>query len=164
MFLQIRRFIKSYKKFAVPAKRLNDVAADAELTEKPMSELTFLAEQLRVRCENCLAESENTATKDIKTEEDENKGPGRKRRKGPTFKLGGVMVNAKSFSAAVTELEPLDHAIPSDPEQRANWQLDVKCVFPNSIFYSIVINLIVYKQYKHSTIFDGYNQCMMIRH
>ncbi|XP_015190344.1 PREDICTED: chromodomain-helicase-DNA-binding protein 1 isoform X4 [Polistes dominula] len=121
---EIRKFVKSYKKFTAPLKRLDDIAADAELQEKPMSELRYLGEQLQSRCEACLSEFESTA-KENKGEE-EGKGPGRKRGRGPTFKMGGVMVNAKSFSAAVKELEPLDQALPSDAEQRANWHLDIK--------------------------------------
>lgn len=121
---QIRRFVKSYKKFPAPLKRLDDIAADAELQEKPMSELRFLGEQLKSRCEACLSEFESTA-KENKGEE-EGKGPGRKRGRGPTFKIGGVMVNAKSFSAAVKELEPLEQALPSDSEQRSNWHIDIK--------------------------------------
>lgn len=104
---------------------MDDIAADAELNEKPMSELAYLAEQLRIRCEASLAESETCASKENKVEDDD-KGAARKRKRGPVFKLGGVMVNAKSFHAAVTELEPLDQAIPVDLEQRANWQLDIK--------------------------------------
>ncbi|XP_076641025.1 chromodomain-helicase-DNA-binding protein 1 isoform X4 [Halictus rubicundus] len=121
---EIRRFVKSYKKFPAPLKRLDDIAADAELQEKPMSELRFLGDQLRSRCEACLSEFESTA-KENKGEE-EGKGPGRKRGRGPTFKIGGVMVNAKSFSAAVKELEPLDQALPTDSEQRSNWHIDTK--------------------------------------
>lgn len=105
-------------------KRLDDIAADAELQEKPMSELRFLGDQLKSRCEACLSEFESTA-KENKGEE-EGKGPGRKRGRGPTFKIGGVMVNAKSFSAAVKELEPLEQALPSDSEQRSNWHIDIK--------------------------------------
>ncbi|XP_029664052.1 chromodomain-helicase-DNA-binding protein 1 isoform X2 [Formica exsecta] len=123
--VEIRRFVKSYKKFPAPLKRLDDIATDADLQEKPMSELRFLGEQLKSRCDMCLIEFENTA-KENKTGEEEGKGPGRKRGRGPTFKIGGVMVNAKSFSAAVKELEPLEQALPSDPEQRANWHLDIK--------------------------------------
>ncbi|TGZ51023.1 Chromodomain-helicase-DNA-binding protein 1 [Temnothorax longispinosus] len=123
--VEIRRFIKSYKKFPAPLKRLDDIATDADLQEKPMSELRFLGEQLMSRCDACLAEFENTA-KENKGSEEDSKGKGRKRRRGPTFKMGGVMVNAKSFSAAVKELEPLEQALPSDPEQRANWHLDIK--------------------------------------
>ncbi|KAG7198230.1 hypothetical protein KM043_005637 [Ampulex compressa] len=122
---EIRRFVKSYKKFPAPLKRLDDIAADAELQEKPMSELRYLGEQLKSRCEACLVEFEHTA-KENKGGEEEGKGPGRKRGRGPTFKIGGVMVNAKSFSAAVKELEPLDQALPSDSEQRANWHIDIK--------------------------------------
>jgi chromodomain-helicase-DNA-binding protein 1 len=91
-----------------------------------MSELRFLVEQLKSRCDACLVEFENIAKENNKTTEKEGKGPGRKRGRGPTFKIGGVMVNAKSFSAAVKELEPLDQALPSDPEQRTNWHLDIK--------------------------------------
>ncbi|XP_061927024.1 chromodomain-helicase-DNA-binding protein 1 isoform X1 [Apis cerana] len=121
---EIRRFVKSYKKFPAPLKRLDDIAADAELQEKPMSELRFLGDQLKTRCDACLSEFESTA-KENKGEE-EGKGPGRKRGRGPTFKIGGVMVNAKSFSAAVKELEPLEQALPSDSEQRSNWHIDIK--------------------------------------
>ncbi|XP_046601523.1 chromodomain-helicase-DNA-binding protein 1 isoform X1 [Neodiprion lecontei] len=122
---EIRRFVKSYKKFGAPLKRLDDIAADAELQEKPMSELRYLGEQLRIRCEACLAEFE-TIAKENKGTEEEGRGPGRKRGRGPTFKVGGVMVNAKSLSAAEKELEPLDAALPADSEQRANWHLDIK--------------------------------------
>ncbi|XP_076676653.1 chromodomain-helicase-DNA-binding protein 1 isoform X2 [Andrena cerasifolii] len=121
---EIRRFVKSYKKFPAPLKRLDDIAADAELQEKPMSELRFLGDLLRSRCEACLSEFESTA-KENKGDE-EGKGPGRKRGRGPTFKIGGVMVNAKSFSTAVKELEPLEQALPTESEQRANWHLDIK--------------------------------------
>lgn len=98
-----------------------------------MSELRFLGDQLKTRCDTCLSEFESTA-KENKGEE-EGKGPGRKRGRGPTFKIGGVMVNAKSFSAAVKELEPLEQALPSDSEQRSNWHIDIKYVY----FYQIFI-------------------------
>lgn len=92
-----------------------------------MSELKYLAEQLQLRCDACISEFESTTTKENKSSAGDDDGKGRRKRgRGPTFKLGGVMVNAKSLSAAVKELEPLDQAIPSDPEQRANWHLDVK--------------------------------------
>ena len=126
--VEIRRFVKSYKKFPAPLKRLDDIAADAELQEKPVPELKYLAEQLRSRCEICLVEYENSAPTKENKGEDEGKGPGRKRGRGPTFKLGGVMVNAKSLSAAVKELEPLDQALPADSESRANWHFDMKYV------------------------------------
>lgn len=90
-----------------------------------MSELRFLDEQLKSRCEACLVEFENTS-KENKGGEEEGKGPGRNRGRGPSFKMGGVMVNAESFSAAVKELEPLDQAIPIDSDQPVNWCIEFK--------------------------------------
>ncbi|CAB0038921.1 unnamed protein product [Trichogramma brassicae] len=124
---EIRRFIKSFKRFAAPMKRLDEIAADADLNEKPMSELQYLAEQLRSRCEACMNDSEFPAAKENKAE-DADAGAPKARKRGPTFKVGGVQVNAKSFSAAVGELEPLEQALPSDPEQRNKWHIDFKYV------------------------------------
>lgn len=39
---EVRRFVKSYKKFSKPLKRLEAVACDAELQEKPLAELKKL--------------------------------------------------------------------------------------------------------------------------
>lgn len=54
--LQIRRFVKSYKKFAAPLQRLEAIACDAELQEKPLAELKNLAEMLRDRCRVAISE------------------------------------------------------------------------------------------------------------
>ena len=51
---------------------------------------------------------------------------GRKRGRGPSTKLGGVSLNAKSLLACEKELEPLDIEIPSDPNDRNKWVLDVR--------------------------------------
>lgn len=47
---EIRRFIKSYKKFPNPLERLEDIACDAELQEKPLIDLKFLGNLLHERC------------------------------------------------------------------------------------------------------------------
>lgn len=103
---------------------MEDIASDADLLEKPLSELTFLSEQLMLRCKNCVKEFENCGNiGDNKPEED---GKAKKRKKGPSFKLGNVPVNVKSFTSALKELEPLDQIIPSDAGLRSNWCLDFK--------------------------------------
>lgn len=51
---------------------------------------------------------------------------GRKRMRGPSFKLGGVSVNAKTMMACEEELEPLDEVLPSNPEERSKWVLDIR--------------------------------------
>ncbi|KAJ8953271.1 hypothetical protein NQ318_015853 [Aromia moschata] len=105
---EIRRFIKSYKKFPTPLKRLEAVACDAELQEKPLAELRKLGELE-------YPESNN---------QDETKS--RKRLRGPSFKLGGVSVNAKTMMACEEELEPLDEVLPADSEERNRWIFDSK--------------------------------------
>lgn len=52
----------------------------------------------------------------------------KKRNRGPSIKLGGVAVNAKSVLACSEELDVLDDIIPSDEEERSKWILDLKRV------------------------------------
>lgn len=52
----------------------------------------------------------------------------KKRNRGPSIKLGGVAVNAKSVLACSEELDVLDDIIPSDEEERFKWTLDLKRV------------------------------------
>lgn len=51
---------------------------------------------------------------------------GKKRMRGPSFKLGGVSVNAKTMMACEEELEPLDEVLPQDPEERSKWLLEAR--------------------------------------
>lgn len=60
---ELRRFIKSFKKFASPMKRLDSIAMDAELQEKPLSDLTRLAQTLQTECENAIKEHEIQSAK-----------------------------------------------------------------------------------------------------
>lgn len=53
---QVRRFVKSYRKFSAPLKRLEAVACDSELQEKPLADLRRLGETLRDRCNKIMAE------------------------------------------------------------------------------------------------------------
>ncbi|XP_046403987.1 chromodomain-helicase-DNA-binding protein 1 isoform X3 [Ischnura elegans] len=124
---EIRRFVKSYKKFAAPLRRLEAVACDAELQEKPLAELRKLGELLKQRCS--LAMNEYVAQKENESavNEDSNLSGVQKRKgRGPSFKLSNVSVNAKSLLACEKELEPLDDLLPSDTVERSNWVLDAR--------------------------------------
>ena len=66
---ELRRFIKSYKKFASPMKRLDSIAMDAELQEKPLSDLTQLAKSLQNECENAIKEHEIKSAKENLSED-----------------------------------------------------------------------------------------------
>lgn len=53
---EVRRFVKSFKKFPNPMKRLESIAIDAELQEKPMADLKRIAEALQTGCETAVKE------------------------------------------------------------------------------------------------------------
>jgi chromodomain-helicase-DNA-binding protein 1 len=46
--------------------------------------------------------------------------------KGPSFKLAGVMVNAKTLTSAIEELAPLGDYVPKDDAARKTWKFDLK--------------------------------------
>uniref|UniRef100_A0A7N6A2T5 DNA helicase n=1 Tax=Anabas testudineus TaxID=64144 RepID=A0A7N6A2T5_ANATE len=106
---EIRRFVKSYKKFGGPLERLDAIARDAELVDKSEHDLKRLAETVHNVCSStCVKE------------------PSRGRRgkvKGPTFRISGVQVNAKLVISHEEELAPLHKAIPADPEERKKYMI-----------------------------------------
>ncbi|KAK9967910.1 hypothetical protein ABG768_002273 [Culter alburnus] len=110
---EIRRFIKSYKKFGGPLERLDAIARDAELVDKSEHDLRRLAETVHNGCLRTLRENpcgpERTS------------GGRRGKVKGPTFRISGVQVNAKLVISHEEELAPLHKAIPADPEERKRY-------------------------------------------
>uniref|UniRef100_A0A8C1KQV2 Chromodomain helicase DNA binding protein 1 n=1 Tax=Cyprinus carpio TaxID=7962 RepID=A0A8C1KQV2_CYPCA len=110
---EIRRFIKSYKKFGGPLERLDAIARDAELVDKSEHDLRRLAETVHNGCLKTLRENpcgpERTS------------GGRRGKVKGPTFRISGVQVNAKLVISHEEELAPLHKAIPADPEERKRY-------------------------------------------
>lgn len=128
---ELRKFIKSYKKFPVPLKRLDAIALDAELQEKPLTDLRKIGEMLRERCVKFLQEHKDLPQPDKKaakaSEEADGEG-GKKKgvRAGFSIKFGGVSFNAKTLMACEEELAPLDDVIPNDPVERSKWLFDIK--------------------------------------
>lgn len=54
----MRRFFKSFKKFSNPLRRLDTIANDADMHEKPLEELRFLGNTIIERCRIVLKEHE----------------------------------------------------------------------------------------------------------
>ncbi|XP_065355971.1 chromodomain-helicase-DNA-binding protein 1 [Calliphora vicina] len=135
---EIRRFIKSYKKFPAPLERLEAIACDAELQEKPLAELKRIGEMLHDRCVQFLEEHKDelagnaaankkavdAAAASTGTEETACK----QKRSRATFsvKLGGVSFNAKTLLSCEEELKPLNGVIPGTAAERLNWSLSIK--------------------------------------
>lgn len=116
---ELRRFIKSYKKFPAPLKRLESIAVDADLQEKPMREMKKLGELLRKRCVAFMADH-----KDVEPPANEVKKRGA--RAGFSVKFGGASFNAKTLWTCEEELRPLDEVVPNGREERLRWTLDYK--------------------------------------
>lgn len=109
---EIRRFIKSYKKFGGPLERLDAVARDAELVDKSETDLRRLGELVHNGCIKALKDN-SLGT--------ERTGGRLGKVKGPTFRISGVQVNAKLVISHEEELIPLHKSIPSDPEERKQY-------------------------------------------
>lgn len=103
---EIRRFIKSYKKFPTPMKRLDSVALDSELQDKPLADLKKLAEDLQSGCEQSVKEHLEKLTKEALNEDVTHVK--KKGDRGPSFKLYGVSVFPKNLLSCQQELEPLE--------------------------------------------------------
>jgi len=102
---EIRRFIKSYKKFALPLTRMIDIAEDADLSEKPQANLVDLGRILRDRCVEALEQNENEKVESIK--------------------IGKVSVNPKTLIENEALLRPLGKIIPKESERRKDWSLEI---------------------------------------
>ncbi|XP_061479135.1 chromodomain-helicase-DNA-binding protein 1 isoform X2 [Rhineura floridana] len=111
---EIRRFIKSYKKFGGPLERLDAIARDAELVDKSETDLRRLGELVHNGCIKALKDSSSGL---------ERAGGRLGKVKGPTFRISGVQVNAKLVISHEEELGPLHKSIPSDPEERKRYTI-----------------------------------------
>ncbi|TNN45053.1 Chromodomain-helicase-DNA-binding protein 1 [Liparis tanakae] len=112
---EIRRFVKSYKKFGGPLERLDAIARDAELVDKSEQDLKRLAETVHNGCVRTLRENPCGPEK--------TSGGRRGKVKGPTFRISGVQVNAKLVISHEEELAPLHKAVPADAEERKKYMI-----------------------------------------
>lgn len=76
--------------------------------------------------ERCRAYLSEQTKENNETNGETSGGKGKKRLRGPSFKLGGVSVNAKTMMACEEELAPLDEVLPSDAHERSRWVLEAR--------------------------------------
>ncbi|XP_072550654.1 chromodomain-helicase-DNA-binding protein 2 isoform X2 [Salminus brasiliensis] len=122
---EIRRFIKTYKKFGAPLERLEAIARDSELVDKSIADLKRLGELVHNTCVAAIQEHEEQ----MKENPTEAKGPGKRR--GINIKISGVQVNAKSIIQHEEEFEPLHKAVPTNPAERNKFQLTCRVKVPH---------------------------------
>jgi chromodomain-helicase-DNA-binding protein 1 len=131
---ELRRFIKSMKKFPRPKERLEDLAADAELQEKSEADLLFVLDLILSGCHQAMKEHDEKLKELASSTATGNEAAmqGRKQSNRATFKLSGVTVNAKSVLQSIEELEPLAIVMPSNAKDREKYQL--KTHVKNALF------------------------------
>ncbi|XP_041371367.1 chromodomain-helicase-DNA-binding protein 1-like isoform X2 [Gigantopelta aegis] len=113
---EIRRFVRSYKKFGAPLSRLDSIACDSELQEKSEADLQRLGNLLHQQCVDSVIEHKAKMAEDPSAD-------GKKYNRGPSFKLAGVVVNVNSVLKAEHDLQPLADTIPANKEERKKFQL-----------------------------------------
>ncbi|XP_033634619.1 chromodomain-helicase-DNA-binding protein 1-like isoform X3 [Asterias rubens] len=114
---EIRRFIKSYKKFGEPLTRLEAIAGDAELQEKSQADLMKLGTMIHEGCSRAVHEYEERLREEADFD-------GKKR--GATLKISGVTINAPSLLKHEDEFKALVQSIPADPVERKKYQLECR--------------------------------------
>ncbi|KAL5004343.1 hypothetical protein ScPMuIL_017799 [Solemya velum] len=119
--VEIRRFVKSYKKFGNPMSRLDAIACDAELQEKSQADLRMLAELLKNNCEKAVQEFKAKLEEEPPPTEGEKKSQPRH----ASFKLSNVVVNAHSVLKAEQDMEPLSLCIPADKQEQSKFKIGV---------------------------------------
>ena len=102
---EIRRFIKSYKKFPLPLTRMEDIALDSDLTDKHVTQLVDLGRHVREVCEAALKDES-----DVK--------------KATSVKIGNVSVNAKTLIETEGLLRPLGKLMPAEKGERLKFVLE----------------------------------------
>ncbi|KJH43795.1 hypothetical protein DICVIV_10197, partial [Dictyocaulus viviparus] len=102
--VEVKRFVRSFKKFARPLQRLEAVAQDAELEEHSADEVKKLAEALLDGCEKA---EQKYSMKKHEMDSDKNV-----KDRGPAFKFFGIVdVNVRLIRKLHSELEPLHRAL-----------------------------------------------------
>ncbi|CAF5215161.1 unnamed protein product, partial [Rotaria magnacalcarata] len=126
---EIRKFIKSFKKFSDPLHRLDLITMDAELEDKSRQDIEELTNYIHSEClmtvEQCKNDtSPNNHTQSSSSPKDDSTNH---RDKIPTIRIHNVTINATQLINSMRDLEPLKKLFQSHNEQRKSYS------FPSSI-------------------------------
>lgn len=119
----IRKFIKSFKKFGKPLSRLDAIACDAELQEKSEGDLKKLAQILMAGCEQAMEEFNAKVRQEDESSNDTTVQAKKERKKGPSFNIAGVTIAVQPVLKAMHDLEPLDNLIPKNREEKKKFKI-----------------------------------------
>ncbi|CAF4765294.1 unnamed protein product, partial [Rotaria sp. Silwood1] len=119
---ELRRFIKSFKKFANPLHRLDLIIMDSELEDKSQQDIEQLAKHIYNECLSAVEQYTNE-TSPIQSLQASSSSPKdesttNQREKTPTIRLHNVTINALQLINSIRDLEPLKKIFHSHNEQR----------------------------------------------
>ncbi|CAF3557042.1 unnamed protein product, partial [Rotaria sordida] len=118
---EIRRFVKSFKKFSNPLHRLDLIIMDAELEDKSQQDIEQLAQHIYNECLLAIEQHTNE-TSPIQNSQTSSSpkddSTTNQRDKIPTIRLHNVTINALQLINSTRDLEPLKKLFHSHNEQR----------------------------------------------
>ncbi|VDK84847.1 unnamed protein product [Litomosoides sigmodontis] len=129
---EVRKFIRSFRKFAEPLTRLEAIAQDAELEEFSKSELEQLGNELLTGCQKAQSEYEEKIKEAMKKPMEDGK---RKQDRGAIFKFGNIDVYVRPLLKMQSDLMPLHNLvksagdirllqIPGYPKEQKGWDVE----------------------------------------
>ncbi|KAK6105519.1 SNF2 N-terminal domain family protein [Brugia pahangi] len=129
---EVRRFIRSFRKFAEPLTRLEAIAQDAELEEFSKNELEQLGNELLAGCQKAQAEYEEKIKEAMKKPMEDGK---RRQDRGAIFKFGNIDVYVRPLLKMQSDLIPLHNLvksvgdirllqIPGYPKEQKGWDVE----------------------------------------
>jgi hypothetical protein len=102
---EVRKFVRSYRKFPSPLNHIDTIAQDANLVEKSQAILLEFAQKLRDLCKSAITQKPEINTNNNQNSNNTNKS----KEKGPSLEINGVNLVAHQILETETYFEPLTH-------------------------------------------------------
>uniref|UniRef100_A0A915PHJ3 Chromodomain-helicase-DNA-binding protein 1 n=1 Tax=Setaria digitata TaxID=48799 RepID=A0A915PHJ3_9BILA len=129
---EVRKFIRSFRKFAEPLTRLEAIAQDAELEEFSKNELEQLGNELLAGCQKAQSEYEEKLKESMKKPAEDGK---KRQDRGAIFKFGNIDVYVRPLLKMQSDLIPLHDLvksagdirllqIPGYPKEQKGWDVE----------------------------------------
>lgn len=108
---EIRRFVRSYRKFPCPLNKIDVIAQDAHLEEKSQACLIDFAKKMDAVCKAALSEYEASGKPDEDLNDKSSKSAAANKPRGPTVSFNGVVLYPQQILEAEKYFAPLAHFI-----------------------------------------------------
>ncbi|VDM95865.1 unnamed protein product [Thelazia callipaeda] len=128
---EVRKFVRSFRKFAEPLTRLEAIAQDAELEEFSKNELQQLGNELLIGCQKAQNDYEAVFKETVRKPSEDGR---KKQDRGAIFKFGNIDVYVRPLLKMQSDLVPLHSLvksagdirllqIPGHPKKQKGWDV-----------------------------------------